>query len=471
MGKFKIFGYLFIGGILNLLPSCLGGDKYETEEWNYMNAQIASFSLASNEFELSEVRFTIDQINSKIYNKDSLPFGTVFEEKVIATVGYDSQYGASSIFFIELATGDTVKSVSDSIDFSEPVMITVCAYDGITTKTYEAKLNIHQVNPDTMIWESYGELLPGKVYQDMQTLPFGGDYYLYIFENGAYQLYRSDVATIVNWEKLDLSGFPEHAILSQMTEFEQTLFVTTEGGDLFFSEDGQEWMQSTSEARVVSLLGYLPADTISGRSAVLCCVADMDGFLRFITIDKQFTVTPGQAVPVTFPLSGFGRLNYETRYYPRLVVASGRDSNNNLSDVAWVTMNGATWTPLSNPEATFTAREGAAVAYYDRCFFVIGGIDMDGKGLRDVYFSIDQGINWFHEIYVLKEKENDDEADEYVPRPYYPMHEGFDPRGYMSIVINEDNYILLFGGKAGKDTNCLNQIWRGRINRLGFGKD
>ena len=473
MGKIKFFGLLFIGGLLSLLSSCLGGDKYETEEWNYANAQISSFSLESDEFNLSELKFTIDKLNSKIYNKDSLPYGTVFEQKVIATVGFDSPFGASSLFFIETSTGDTVKSVADSIDFSEPVMITVYAYDGRTAKIYEASLNIHQVDPNEMVWEQFGEILPGKIFQEIKTLFFDDSYFMYVVENDEYQLFRSDVAGINNWERLSLTGFPEHAILSQLAELEQTLYTVTEAGDIYYADDGQDWMPAECEFPVKSLLGSLPADTISGRDAVLCCIADIEGLLRFITIDKQLNCTQGQAVPVEFPLSGFGRLNYETRYYPRLVVASGRDSKNNLSNMAWVTMNGVIWAPLSNPDATFTFREGAAIAYYANSFFVIGGINEYGKALNDIYFSIDQGFTWNHEMYVLKEKEEDDssEEDEYVLQPIFPMPDDYEPRGFASVIIDKDDYLLLFGGKAKKDTNIWNEIWRGRINYLGFGKE
>ena len=469
MGKINFFGLLFIGGLLYLMSSCLSGDYSAVEDWNMSNAQIASFALSSNEVDLSTVKFTIDQVNGKIYNKDSLTFGTVLEQKVIATVGYDNQYGAGGLFFVEQSTGDTVTSVSDSIDFSAPVMITVYALDGSSFKEYEAKLNIHQVNPDTMIWEKYADFLPGRTFQDMKIIPYNGYYYMYVVENAVYQLYRSHVQDWVNWEKLNLQGFPDHAILSQLVEFDQVLYIISEDGDLFYTEDGQEWVQAVCEVTVKSLLGSLPADTVSGRNAVLCCITEMEGVFRFVAIDQQFTCTTGQVVPETFPLSGFGSFNYETRYYPRLVVAGGRDANNNLSNRAWATMDGASWAPLSNAEATFTHREGAAFAWYDDCFFVIGGTGSDGACFKDIYFSKDQGVTWLYGNYFT---ETDDDGNEITYlQEIYPMHETYEPRGYSSVIIDKDHYILLFGGKASKDTNILNEVWRGRINRLGFGKE
>ena len=475
MGKIKFFGLLIIGGLLGLISSCLGGDKFENEEWNMANAQIMSFSLESNEVDLTDVKFTIDQLNGKIFNYDSLPFGTVFEEKMIAKIDFDNErYGIGAVLIIE-ASGDTVQSISDSIDFSAPVMITVTAIDGISTKSYEASLRIHQVNPDTMIWEQYAEIVPGKIFQDMKALLYDDRYYLYSVENGAYQLYVSDVKALVDWEKRDLSGFPNRAVISQLAVFEQAFYVVTEEGDLYCAADGQDWKPVASEWPVKALSGYLPADTISGRDAVLCCIVDVDGVLRFTTIDRQLVFTTGQPVPETFPLSGFSHLNYETRYYPRLVVAAGRDSQNKLSNMAWATMDGRTWAMLTHRDATFTPREGAAFVRYDGCFFVIGGIGADGEALKDVYFSKDQGVTWLHGVSVLQEDEDEDDDEEaedvYVLKEIYPMPEDFAPRGYTSVFTDKDDYMLLFGGKAGKDKNVWNEIWRGRINRLGFGKE
>ncbi|MDR0575411.1 MAG: DUF6242 domain-containing protein [Tannerella sp.] len=453
MGKIKLCGLLLMGGLFFLVSSCLGNDEDEIDDWALGNAQIASFSLSNDSIAgLSNVKFTIDQLNNKIYNKDSMPYGITIDKKVLASVGYDNtSYGVMNILFVEQATNDSIWGVSDSIDFSAPVMITVYSYNGLSTKTYEAKLNVHQVNPDTMIWYKYADIMSGKTFQNMKVLLYDKFYYLYVSENAGYNLYKSDVFDMANWEKLTLSGFPGKAMLSRITESEGNLYVVSESGDLFYSTDGQAWSQMNNNMPIKALLGSLPASAVTGRYPVLSCITVVDDVLRFVSIDKNNTYTLGGEVPETFPLSGFGNFNYETMYHPRLVLASGRDSKNNLSNKAWATMNGTTWASLSNGEVTFSAREGAAVSYYDDCFFVVGGIDPSGVALKDIFYSKDQGVTWTDTTYVM--------AEEYAAR------------GFSSVIIDKDNYMLLFGGKAASDANVLNELWRGRINRLGFGKD
>jgi len=466
MRKIKFCGFLFICGWLCLASSCLGGSD-KLDEWLMGNAQIASFSLKSDSISgLADVKFAIDQVNGLIFNRDSMPFRTRIDEfKVIATVGFDSPLGVRNLLIIEQATGDTIKSVEDSISFVAPVKMTVTAYDGISTKSYEVKLNVHQVNPDTMVWEKYADIFPGRTFQDMKVLSYKDSCYMYVVENAVFQLYKSHIEDLKNWEKLDLKGFPNKAVLSQLTLFQDSLLaVISEEGALYLSSDGQNWTQAAIGEPIKALLGFLPESKVSGRADVLCVIVEVAGDLRFMTIDNQLECIQGQIVPESFPVSGYGQFQYETMYFPRLAIASGRDTQNRVSDKAWATMNGLSWALLTNPKKTFSVREGASFFYYGYAFFLIGGIADYGLGLKDIQFSVDQGVTWIQEYYVYNE-----ESEDYELHSIYLMPEEFTPRGFASVIVDKANYMLLFGGKARPDTNVLNEIWRGRINRLGFG--
>ena len=448
-----------MGGLLYLMTSCLGNDdEVIIDDWGLGNAQISTFLLSNDSITgLSKVLFTIDQLNSKIYNRDSMPYGTVIEEKVMCNVSFDSRYGIASIMFVQSLTNDTIWGTEDSINFSAPVNITVYPLDGISTKTYEAQINIHQVNPDIMIWQKYTDLFSGKKYNEMKVIPYHNSYYMYVSENGAFSLFKSAPDDIVNWEEVSLSGFPADAVLSQIMDFEGDLFIISKSGKLYCSvagqnsSEGQSWSQF-GDISLKAILGYLPENIITGRPAVLTGIVEEHDLLRFVSIGKNKSLNGGSEVPATFPLSGYSGLGYETMYHPRFVIASGRDSKNNLSDKFWSTMDGLSWALISNDRATFSPREGAALSIYDNCFFLVGGLDASGDALNDIYVSKDHGVTWSGDsMYVMPEE--------------YPA------RGFSSVIVDKNNYMLLFGGKAGKNTNVLSDLWRGRINRLGFGKE
>ena len=77
---------LFITGCFALvLSSCLKSEDVTDIEL-VKNCQISSFKLSSDSISgLDTVKFTIDQLTGRIFNIDSLPFGTKIE-KVVCTI-------------------------------------------------------------------------------------------------------------------------------------------------------------------------------------------------------------------------------------------------------------------------------------------------------------------------------------------------------------------------------------------------
>ncbi len=92
------------------------------------------------------------------------------------------------------------------------------------------------------------------------------------------------------------------------------------------------------------------------------------------------------------------------------------------------------------------------VAAYDDQLFMIGGLDGDGVAKKDVYRSFDKGLTWT-------------KADSMVLMPT-----SFEARGFSSIVVDDKNFVNLFGGKGTLNGNEFNQLWRGRIFRLVTGE-
>ena len=122
-------------------------------------------------------------------------------------------------------------------------------WDGQTTKTYIAQVNIHQVLPDSMVWGIYKEGIADGAVKEEKVVVFGEgndeSYYMYtqsVNASEGYQLYRSAVADGKNWTKLTVSGLPVGEIrLSQMTAYEDAFYAVTTKGVLYSSADGQTW--------------------------------------------------------------------------------------------------------------------------------------------------------------------------------------------------------------------------------------
>ncbi|MDD4514866.1 DUF6242 domain-containing protein [Massilibacteroides sp.] len=440
-----------------LLSSCLGSDD-EVEYDIAKNCQINSFVLAHDSIPtLSTTKFTIDQLNNKIYNQDSLPYGTIVE-KVVPTVTYISSVSIGAVQVIQEATGDTIYwNGTDSLDYSKPVKFIITAYDGVTKKEYDTRLNVHQLIPDSMVWSQSSVSLPGTAVAERKVIAFTSEgsesYYMYTKETNGYHLYTASTSDLSTWSSQELNGLPEEGISwNQLIEYETSLYVLSTDHKLYVSTDGENWSLVDNSPSIIALLGVVHEETTAKRPSALAAIASVDGVTRFANMDKTGVWFEGDDVPAQFPISDFASLSYNLMYRERLLLIGGKNTEGTVLADTWSTMDGISWVSTTS-DISFTAREGASVALYDSTFFMIGGFDSEGAGLKDIYRSKDNGLTWML-------------SDSLVVMP-----EEYKARGSASLIVDDKtNYMYLFGGKDSKGNNDLGDLWQGRINRLGFKK-
>lgn len=452
---------LFITGcFVLLLSSCLGSESTDYELSK--DCQILSFSLSSDSMPaLKNVTFTIDQVNGRIFNADSMPYGTVFKEKVICTVQM-----ASTVYTCQVkqeAAGDSTIywNLQDSLDFSKPVHFINTLWDGKTTKQYTAQVNIHTVVPDSMEWSVYKDNVLGKTIKDQRVMVLDGEngenYFMYIkTESGNYELYSSPVSDGKTWQP-KACDLPNNVVLSQMQAYDGDLYVPVDN-KLYYSEEGSTWKPVDGAPSIFVLLGNIGSGSsvAKGTETVqptwLAAVVEKDNNKMYASMNSAKEWQFGDALANEFPYSNFASLSYYTNFRSYLMVVAGRDINGNLLNTSWYTENGLKWAKLTEDgnDKVFSKREGATLTEYDGKFFLMGGLDNSDKGNSDIYLSKDKGISWA-------------KSDSLVMMP-----KDFVGRGFTSVHVDGQNYMYLFGGKGAKYSNVFDQIWRGRINRLGF---
>lgn len=441
---------LIFGSLALLLSSCLGGDENDGGDWGLSDCRIESFSLSNDSIPgLNKVKFTIDQVNGLIYNKDSMPYGTVIDEKVVCEIKY--VVGAMGIEVYQNATGDSAYwNRTDSLDFSSYVRFDVYSVDGRAVKRYTAKVNIHQQEPDSMTWTRRADLLPGKAIQEQKVIRHNGSYRIYVKGVDGYESYQS--ADAVSWKKTALTGLTEHTfMLTQLVEYEGVLYLPTANGLLYRSVDGSGWSVLDGMPEIKALLGVVHESGQLNRPSALAAVVNENGTWYYATMGKEQAWKTGNVLAEKFPLSGFGSLSHEVMYYQRLLIVAGKDRNNQLSNAAWETMDGLQWVQLTDERADFfDKREGISLTAYDDHFYFFGGIGASDNAKKDIYRSGNKGVTW-------------EQVDTLIVFP-----DAYKARGYASVLVDTDSYILLFGGRERNAANMLNELWSGRINRLGF---
>ena len=152
------------------LSSCLGNDYGDIEYPS--ESSIKSFSVGTlhqtfygkdskgndsvyvDTVSYADVPFTIDQINRRIYNKDSLP-------KEVDITRVVTSISADNAVYYEKNGKDTIWSSADSLDFTNNITLKVMAYSKIQNnfvfgEPYTVTLNVHKLNPDSLVWKYFG---------------------------------------------------------------------------------------------------------------------------------------------------------------------------------------------------------------------------------------------------------------------------------------------------------------------------
>ena len=137
------------------LSSCLDSDdNYEFSS----DATIHAFGIDT--IHGKHYKFTIDQLNRLIYNRDSLPVGsdTIIDRILIDTMTVTGWITSGS-------PTDTVFVMSDSVDLRPAMnndagmLFKAHAADGVTVREYKLKVNVHLQDPDSLVWTEKGEYI------------------------------------------------------------------------------------------------------------------------------------------------------------------------------------------------------------------------------------------------------------------------------------------------------------------------
>ncbi|MDR1808973.1 MAG: DUF6242 domain-containing protein [Prevotella sp.] len=396
---------------------------------------------------ITAARFAIDQLRNIIYNPDSLPYGTT-PKKVMMTVEYNATSGIGQF---EIFVPDSAKyyiwNSSDSVDFSQmPVYFRLTAPNGYTTKDYRLDLRIHQIDPDTIIWQRQPdfETLSGKP----NVLLHGNTFYAYSSNGLSTLLYTADKASLA-WTPQSLQGLPSDLLLESITMMNNAFFAIDNTGNSYTSPDGVSWMQQTNGETVRAIYGVIPAYQ---DSVLLLAIEKNDGKRYFGTtsdltsiapVDKVSAFPNDPAIQPSFPVKGFSSVtnyNRERQNYNLLIVTAGINNRGEELNTTWLihkTAEGLEMTPSSRNSVFQGA--GISTFLYDSNLYAFAPIGL--------CYSTTWGDRWT----TAPDKQQSPEA---MPQ-----------RTHQSVVADNENYIWIFGGIS-ESGETLKDVWKGRLNRL-----
>jgi len=371
---------------------------------------------------------SIDNVNGRIYNADSLPVGTDASRVAFST------FNASGITAIRsLATGaDSTFSAKDSTDFTRPRQITVYAENGNGKRTYTVEVRVHKEEADTFRWNKVGVAddrlaalaYPRLLAKDGRLLAFG-------LLQGNPTLLAADLSAPGAWDCTDLSATGMDPSSVQLTGGK---LYALAGGGIIRSDDGLAWEKVET--------AFVPQALVAAGSNRLYALA---GGRLHASPDGTVWEEESMDEPALFPTAGFAACHAASpvdKLTENLLLTGGGPAG----PVVWKKVTDLTghehfaWTYLpSGAENPYPcpALQDATLAAYDGCAVMAGRLP---DGACALYVSRDLGRTW---------KPGD------IKLPPAASGTG------CAVASGDGGYLwLLFHGTG--------EVWKGRYNRLGW---
>lgn len=398
----------------------------------------------------SSYKFSIDQQNGRIFNSDSLPVGTKVD-KLTTSLSYYGYY----VTYLK-NDKDTLWTDTDSIDFTRPLTFKAYALNG-SIRQYQIEVRVHQQDPDSLQWTRLTDTslsIPENAVHKAVCTPGK----LYIFTQRGESLQVTSSANGTSWSGWQTVSLPGTADYTSVTTLDGQLYILADN-KLYLSDDGVTWTAANTERTFDKLFAASPKlgelYALSGNELVSVS-ADGTQVSATGTANTYFP-TQNLSYAVTTPDSNTS--------LERLVVVGTRDASlaNDTTATVWAKLsNEPAWSHY--PQATNNTygcpklKNLAAFAYDGKLYAFGGSYDIPSTQTPPVrlapfqylYESMDGGISWHPQTEKVM-----------LPKEFLNRTASF------SYVVDEHNFIWVFWSQSAQ-TNGQTEVWRGRINRLGF---
>ncbi len=475
-------------------------DTGYTSETMYSSTAITSFNLKANSkvlADLDSIFFTIDLETGRIFNADSLPYGTDIT-KLIPNIGTSGSSKIEILIRNSSVMKDTTitysSSMRDSIDFSAGgVIARVTSLNEQYTQQYSIRVNVHKVKSDSLVWDRIAwQQLPGNP-EKQRTILHGEKVYTFLQSaDGSCRIAVMD-DPIEPMALTATATLPEGFNLRSIVSNDAAFFALDNDGKMYTSTDGTAWT-ATGETWSHIYGAY--------ESQILGVKKTGDDYYYTTYPDNGTSVK----VAADCPVSGTSDLllmeGSKWADGPQAIFTGGRIANGNLTGATW-SYDGSKWAKISETPID-RAKEGMSLFPYftyrkankswrvTKLFtlFATGGRLGDGNVSNYVYVSRDMGITWeradrlmqfpsyipafYNADAIVWASELgsrssvlgwNEMASPAIPAWLTPLTDG--SRAVTPVTTWECPYIYLYGGDNA--SGSLNpQVWRGVINRLTF---
>ena len=431
------------------ITSCmdLSGEEYEYSS----NASITGFAITDSIVTVIGTDtttvlgvyypFIINQNEGRIYNADSLPVNTDIS-KVVVNITADTYY----IYVV--AAQDSLWESTDTLDFRRPIEFKVLAETGVFGRTYKAQINVHQQDPDSLVWRKMTSEFASNI-QAQKAVCTNSHIYIFAEQESQIAMTSSKTSDGKNWTQLATINIPVKADYTSVMTWNNTLYILADN-QLYTSVNGLDWTKVDTEQTFSKLL----ANSENNNKLI-----GIDTENHYISSKDRIVWEQYDLLPVEFPIGNYTFANYPLGTNPnidRIVLLGKNEASTDTTTIVWSQLGSENeWTPLTydNNNHGCPKLENATIIRYNNKLYTFGGSgEYNGNisPFNNFFESRDNGISWRT---VTKK----------VMFPKEFTHLYNEANGNYSCVIDNKQYIWIIWSQTG-------EVWRGKINKMGFKK-
>ena len=393
-------------------------------------------------FSAVDYEMTINQRTNNIENRDSLPYGSQLS-RVIATIHFDG----STLAYREKGSNSewTSYNATDSLDLTKPLELFLTSNDNQSSRIYTLKVNVHQQEGDSLFWKQCDNNVAELTdMTDMKAFVLKDKLFVLGQKaSGITLAERSSTETEGEWTETPVTDLPTTTDIQTLRQYEDMLYLSTNDGSIFSSADAKGWRQEGSTYSA-------PLKLVEKTEKYYYAISE-GKILRSAdatTWEEETLDTDATMLPTT----DIRALSAEQANGNNRIILVGQSENSDNA-VVWNKMwndsekeENAEWIyfPITHDNNIPCPRlEYLNLLPYDGKCIAFGGASVDNskKALETMYVSQDYGITW------RPDKEH-----------RMPVElKGIE--GCITSTVDENYFIWII-------TNA--QVWRGRLNRLGF---
>lgn len=388
----------------------------------------------------SKYPFIINQSEGRIYNPDSLPVGTDIS-KVVVDISID---GYNVVIEAE---EDSVWQAEDSLNFVNPIKFKVLSLANAYGRTYTAQINVHQQEPEEMTWQKMEGNFPN--IQAQKAVLNNGNIYVFAEQEGQVAMTMTATSDGKSWTALQAIDIPSKADYSSAMVWDNRFYILADN-KLYTSDNALNWnLVETGQA-----ISRLLANTDTEFSKKLIA-ADTEN--HFIESEDGISWNQYNALPEGFPKaqSSFASYTLDTNEdINRIVLLERNEEKTDSLTTAWMMLDTDNeWIDMSceNKNYACPRLENAAMIHYNNRLYTFGGPGQRNttfQAFSNFFQSEDNGISWI----TIDE-------DMVFPETFDELYES--AHGEYSYIVDENHFVWIMWGTIG-------EVWRGRINKLGF---